>query len=89
MCVCVCGWGLVEIVVSSINNGRQNSEGHIALLIYDQTESSVLLSDYKYSHTWCASNAQTHTQMHASVQAQRRKSNSYGNVNSWKKVTKP
>lgn len=51
MCACLCvggeGGGGVssEIVVSSINNSRQNSDGHTAPLIYDQTESTVLLSD--------------------------------------------
>lgn len=52
--------GLAEIVVSSINDGRQNSDGRAAPLIYDQTESTVLLSDYKYSHTPCVKHTDTH-----------------------------
>lgn len=64
MCVCeVEGWVLAEIVVSSINNGRQNSDGHIAPLIYDQTERTVLLSDYKSSHVPCIKHTHIHTQI--------------------------
>lgn len=47
------GWCLAEIVVASINNGRQRSDGRAAPLIYDQTERTVLPSDYKHSHKPC------------------------------------
>lgn len=70
---CWCKGWFGDIVVSSISNGRQSCDGHIASLIYDQTESTVLLSDYKYNHMPCTkhtntrSKAKTHTGIHTEL----------------------